>query len=66
MRALRGIIVLALVLGAGLGVAVLALPGHGGVTRPTQLTARQHPGHRAPSSGVTVLTSKAMPKPFMY
>jgi hypothetical protein len=66
MRALRGILVLALVLAAGLGVAVLALPGHGGVARPAHLTARQHAGHRAPSTGVTVLTSKAVPRPFMY
>jgi hypothetical protein len=58
--------VLAFVLAAGLGATLLALPGHGGAARPAHLTARQHAGHRAPSGGVTVLTAKAVPKPFMY
>ena len=64
IRALPGILALALALGAGLGAVMLTLPGHDGA-HPAQVTARQQAGRHAPSAGFTAVT-KAAPKPFMY
>jgi hypothetical protein len=64
IRVLRGILVLVLALAAGLGAAVLTLPGHGG-SRPAQVSARQHHGSHAHPAIFTAVTA-AKPKPFMW
>ncbi len=64
IRARRGILVLVLALAAGLGAAVLALPGH--TARPAHVAARQHAGHPGRPAGFTAVTSRSAPRAFMY
>lgn len=63
-RAVRGILVLALTLGA-LGAVALSWPRHVSAGH-TQVTSQQHAHGPAHPRGPHLMVTKAKPQPFMY